>query len=330
MNNAKLWFGLLIATLVIFLFLIPIDTYDYHEFFLSLVCGGLSGFFLFMGLGKFESLQEITEKSPPTGPPTRKYAPFAPLPAIAVVILLLVIHSNRKADELKRYGVVTKGTVVGGESTTTTRRFQKSTSYDIKVVYADSTGKKYKFEDAVNGSEFNNLYQGAVVDVVYSRRHPALAETLLSDDALAKYTKVPRGNVSITHLLSIFEGKIKQDSMMLFLNTINYEWKTTDNPNTYVNEKRNLAIRFDGDELMYLEKVNLGDARSSFEKDLLLHDFKKKAIQAEGQTQEVYSKGDYVVVREQKSETTDAQGGLGFSLTVIDIFHLLRAADWEE
>jgi len=141
-----------------------------------------------------------------------------------VLVCVLVFHqSSRKQDELAAYGRLTKGKVVGGAATTTTRRFQSNTTYSIKVMYVDSLERQHTFDESVSGSDFSDLYEGAIVDVVYSKQHPALAKVVSEVRDLKAFVNVPSDTLTIGHLTAILEGNVPRDSMVQYLNAINYE-----------------------------------------------------------------------------------------------------------
>lgn len=323
-----IWTCLLAICLAIFFFWIPIDIYDNNTIVLSLL-GGFTVFAcLFMALGDFQSMYDIFAKPEPGEEEStaRKYAPAAVIPAFAISIILIFWHGDRAHKELAQNGILTKGTVVGGQSQTTTRRFRSNTSYDITVVYQDSLKKEHRFSESVSGSEFNDLYEGAVIDVVYSRIHPSLAKAVVSVDELAKYKFIPKENLRIDHLVSILEGKIKRDSILAFLNSINYEWHSIED-GQYLNDKLEIAIQLTNDGLAYVQKTNLVVVqmnRFSFEKDMLEQGFKKKASTVDGETAEVFYNDRYAVSKERKNYTNNSSNTLGFE--VLEVFRIVDAS----
>jgi hypothetical protein len=232
---------------------------------------------------------------------------------------LIFYNGDRKEDELKAHGVLTKGTVQNGSSTTSTRRFQKNTSYDLIFLYQDSTGKKHQFEQSVSGGEFGDAYVGQEVDIVYSKKNPDLAKAVLGLDELSKFRKIADGKIEIEQLIAILESH-QSDTIVNFLNTINYQWASTGD-GIYSNEKRDLVIKvFPGnDELAYLDNTNaFGNSNTTFEKSLETSGFKKKAVTENNETQELYYTDKYGVTKESKMVNTDGQ--IGFRM--VTIYHL--------
>jgi hypothetical protein len=323
-----IWLVALISNLILFFFIIPVDIYDHHDMMFSFTGGIISGACLFMFLGDFSSTYELFEKVEPGTPePTgKKLAPFAVIPGIILIIVLLFYHLDEKDSELSTYPILTKGSVFGGESTTTRRNFSSNTSYSVNIIYKDSLNHEHRFEQSVDGSEFRNLYQGAVVDVVYSKKHPALAKALMDIEDLSKVKKIPQGKISISHLMSILDGEVKEDSILEYLNSINYEWTKESEKGYYKNDKMKLAIKIfpEDREIAFLQTRNLlvVEGEDSFEKNITKEGFKKKANNVNGVEERYYYNDHYVVSKETK--TPEYRAGQGISMEGFEIFHITR------
>jgi hypothetical protein len=333
MNQRRIiWLSALLFDLILFFYLIPIDVYDRYEMFFSFLGAGIFVVCLFQVLGDFESLHEPFEKADPGVPvdPLRKLAPFSVIPGFILIFVLVFHHSGRKEKELAAYGVLTKGKVTGGQSTTTTRRLQSNTSYDIRVIYFDSLQRQHYFKEDVSSSEFNDLYEGATIDVVYSKRYPALAAAVLSVEELSKFKKIPQEEIAIDHLLAILEEKVKQDSLLGYLNSISYEWTASDEAGYYTNEKKEIAINVspDRNQLAYVQKTNLLAVDSAgFEASLVKQGFMKKASSVDGETKEFYYNDKYVISKQRKmSEMTENS----FAMNVFDVFQVAKIESLEE
>lgn len=320
-TRRKIWAGLTLFVIALFTVIMPVHIYDQYPIMFAFLGGGLLLVTLGQTLGDFDSVYELFEKDvdKTNEPVGRKIAPFAIIPGIIFSIVLIFYNGGRKEDELKAFGVLTKGTVQNGSSTTTTRRFQSNTSYDIYFLYQDSTGAKHQFEQSVNGSEFSNAYVGQEVDIVYSRKNPGLAKAILGLSELEKYMKIADGKIEVQQLIAILESH-QPDTIVNFLNSINYQW-TSSGSGVYSNEKRDLAIKvFPGNsELAFLDNTNaFGGPNSEFEKSLETLGFKKKAVTENNETQELYYTDKYGVSKETKMVNNEGQ--LGFRM--ITIYHL--------
>lgn len=313
---------------VTFYALIPVDVYERHDMFYSFAAGFLFFGALFLALGDFQSLYDLTSKPEPGEevPALRKLSPFAVLPAFVLVFVLVFHQSSRKDDELGAYGKLTKGKVVGGAATTTTRRFQSNTTYSIDVTYVDSLDREHRFKESVSGSDFNDLYEGAIVDVVYSKKHPALAKVVTEVSDLKAFVQVPSDTLGIGHLTAILDGSVPRDSMVQYLNAINYEWTGEASGYFFSNEKLKIAIKLfeNNSELAYVEQFNMmtgGDG--DFEKNLVKNGFKKKASSANGETQEFYYTDQYIVSKERKVGDHNTSGGMP-DFTAYWIYHVMK------
>ncbi|GCC50846.1 hypothetical protein SanaruYs_10650 [Chryseotalea sanaruensis] len=281
-----------------------------------------------MALGDFESLEEIFEnKKVDQGThPTRYLAPFAIIPGVIIVFLLTFHQSNRKSKELEANGVLTKGRVIDGQSQKTTRRFQTNTSYSIKVLYQDSKKTKHKFEASVSSSTFRNVYKGSVVDVVYSKNYPGLAKVISDIDELSKYKYIPKETVKAENLIAILTSKIRPDSVLQYLNSINYEWEKGKEANYYQNERLNLAVKIfpDEGEIVYVERTLLLMANQSetFENSLGKSGFNKKAQEVNGKSEEVYYNDKYLITKEPMKSDINSADFLSSSSFMV--YHLIK------
>jgi hypothetical protein len=321
--------SLSVLILVTFYALIPVDVYERHDMFYSFAAGILFFGALFLALGDFDSIYDLMSKPEPGEevPPLRKLSPFAVLPAFVLVFVLVFHQSSRKSDELAAYGRLTKGKIVGGKATTTTRRFQSNTTYSINVTYVDSLDRQHTFEESVSGSDFNDLYEGAVVDVVYSKQHPALAKVVTEVAGLKAFVNIPSDTLTIDHLTAILEGNVLRDSMVQYLNAINYEWTGESSGYFFSNEKLKIAVKLfeDNSELAYVEQTNMMLVEKSvFEANLIKSGFKKKASSANGESQEFYYTDKYIVSKERKMGERDNSSNGMFNVTAYMIYHVMR------
>lgn len=309
-----IWISLAGLVMIIFFGVIPIDNYDQHVLLYGFLCSILFFACIFMALADFRSLNELTDlieekevKFENPNRPQRKIAPFVIIPAIILPFILIFVQSSRVDSELKKYGVMTKGTVTGGESSTTSRRGQRSTSYDIKFTYKDSTNKSYNIEDGVNGDEFDKLYEGAEIDVVYSSLHPGLAEAVLSLKDLQKYKKIAVGDVSIEHIIPLLEGTVQGDSIVTYLNSVCYEWRVSDE-NYFVNDHKEIAIKLASDRsrILFIKQTTAYsyDPTPAFEQGLEKYGFKKKSSTTDGKTVELFYTDKYTITKDR--QTTEA------------------------
>jgi hypothetical protein len=332
-TRRKIWAGLTLFVVVLFTVILPVHIYDRHPILFAFLGSGLLALTLGQTLGDFDSVYELFEKEDTNVPQPagRRLVPFVIIPGIVFAIVLIFYNGGRKDDELAAFGMVTKGVIENGSSTTTTRRFQQNTSYDLIFSYKDSTGAKYVFEQSVNGSDFNDAYRGQEVDIVYSRKNPDLAKAVLNLDELASYKKIANNPIEVQQLISILESD-RPDTIVNYLNNINYQWVQA-NDGVYSNEKRNLVIKvFPGnEEVAFVDNSTAGyglsNKNSDFEKSLETFGFKKKAITENNETQELYYTEKYGVSKENKMIEPEGNS-IGFTMvTVYHVFHMSSLAE---
>jgi len=328
-RNRLIWFSLTGFVLVAFFLLIPLDVYEHHTMLLSFIGGALFFGCLFMALGDFQSIYDITESSSePTDDKLRKAAPFAVIPALILVFAFIMSHSSRVSSELKEYGILTKARVTGGESSSSTRRGHTTTTYDIRVTYYDSAKREYAAELDVSGSEFNDLYEGAIIDIVYSAKHPAVARPVLSLQEMAKYKKIAMGDVGVEHMIAILEGKVKPDSIKDYLNNVCYEWRQdADGGDYYINDQKKIAVAValdQGKVLLIKEVLAIAvDQEQLFEKSAEAYGFKKREANDGEKTVTEYYTDDYVITKQRKD--VDGQDSNDFlSRKALDVYSVIK------
>jgi hypothetical protein len=325
-----IWFSACALSVIIFWSLIPVDIYDSNSIIYSFVGGVIFSATLFQALGDFRSLEDLNSKASHATdksiPKERNLAPFVIFPGIVIVFAFVFHQSAKKEKELAANGILTKGEVTGGGITETTRRFKTTKSFDIKVAYRDSLKQWHWFDKSVSSSEFSDVYKGAKIDVVYSRKYPSLATAVFDIKELQKYTHVPDEKIDIHHLTAILEGEVKKDSILHYLNSINYEWKKAKEEGIYTNEKLKLIVKVfaDAQEIAYALESNLlmGKDADNFEAQLAEHGFKKKASNVNGESKEIYYSEKYIVSKERKVSEKNSDDL--FRLQSFTIYHILK------
>jgi hypothetical protein len=323
-----IWFSLTALVVVFFLAGIPIDAYEKHEMLYSFLGGFLFFACLFMGLGDFESIYDITETTAEhTDDRLRKLSPFAVIPAFVMVFVFVMSHSSRVSAEVKEYGVLTKALVTGGQSSSSSRRGRTTTTYDVYVSYTDSLKREYTAELDVSGSEFKDLYEGAVIDIIYSSKHPSLAKPVLSLGEMSKYKKIAMGDVGVEHMIAILEEKVKPDSVKGYLNTICYEWREEEGGDYFINDQKKIAIAValeQGKVLYIRETMALAyDQERLFEKSAEAYGFKKREMNDGEKTVTEYYTDQYVITKERKSVDGQDSGDI-LNKKALEIYSVIR------
>ncbi|MDJ1503464.1 DUF3592 domain-containing protein [Xanthocytophaga agilis] len=300
-TRRKIWLGSVIATLYLFWSGISIGTYNQYPGFLSFTGAALTALFLALFIGDFTSVYDFTEDIPKGSP--KGLAPLAIIPGIILIFVFWVHFDDRKDAVLEKEGVIVTANIVDGESTTTTRRFQSNTTYEVRVSYQPPKNRKYYFSQSINGSEFNSLYKGATIDVVYWKQDPSVSKALLSEDEIKKAFKIEDRKLEFQDIDKIFTAHMKQETILSHLNKIGYKWETQEG--IFVNERHKIALKIDEESqsMVYLEKLSIGHLNgSSFESSLRnAEDGFKKSARLVGEEERIsYESDHYIIFKEHK------------------------------
>ncbi|MFN8417164.1 MAG: hypothetical protein U0U66_12610 [Cytophagaceae bacterium] len=320
-NRQKFWLAFSAVVLIVFLKLIPIGVFDLSPIFWSFVGGILLFIGLFMAMGDYTSIDELTDKSEKAKKnltPGRKWAPVMVAPALIMVFVFLLVNSYRKSNVLETEGVFVKGYILDGDATTTTRRMRTSTSFTLYYKFIDSTGITRYGEATVSSSDFNSTYQGDEVDIVYWREDPSVSRVVMSQEDLVKFKDIPTGTIKLDDLIKVYSMS-SQDSIVNYLNSINYEWKYENG--LYINEGLQLAIKIEGEDIKALTYISQSHSQESIEKELVTKGFEKEATTENERAIYTYSK-DGVVIRKTNDMQKDNSSSYG-AFKIYDIYQLV-------
>lgn len=333
LTHKRIWLAISLSIIVFFIWGIPLGTYEGATVTICITGAVLLFISLFQYCGEYTSFDQIFKKQDPKIRESRgrRLSPFMVIPAIAFLLLLLVNFNLKKSYVLNHWGVLAKGTVVSGQTKSTTRKFKTRTSYKLKVKYIDSLGAKHYFNETVSAEDFYNTYQNEEVDIVYWREDPRIAKVVFKVEEIGNYKEIVTDSISVMHLTTILEGKINDDSIKDYLNTINYEWVNVSD-SVYQNSKLNLGLLYskEGERITYMQqnssmgfKVNEdGSPTNYFEKTLIQNGFKIQAAAKSGQLgSELYYSDTYVV---QKNQTTEFATSGSKSYTIYSLSKLSK------
>lgn len=306
-----LWLAMTIFILVTFFYFIPVEAYEKYKIIYSVAGGILFFVCVFQVMGNFETFYDFFHADTEQEKSSKRILALAVgVPSIILIFIFLFSHSVRKEHELSTYGKLTSGVITGGFSSTTKHRFQKNTTYSIQITFWDSLKAEHVFQASVTGEQFERRYEGEQVDVVYSTLHPSLATLVLDVNDLALYLKIPNEKLTVNRLLPILEGKVKQDSILHYLNSINFEW--TANGSSYQNKRRRISISCSAEQIVLkqLEVDNILKVhKNDFENSLREPDFKWTASGVNDEFTEIFYNERYTVKKQHKSEYFSRDSG---------------------
>lgn len=298
-TRRKVWLGAIISTIYLFWDGISLGIYNQSPGFFSFTGAALTALFLALFIGDFTSVYDFTEDIPKGSP--KGLAPLAIVPGIILIFVFWMHFSGRKEAVLEKEGVIITANIIDGESTTTTRRFQSNTTYEVRVSYQPPKTHKYYFSQSINGSEFNSLYKGATIDVVYWKQDPSVSKALISEEAIKKAFKIEDRKLDFSDIDKIFTAHMKKEAILSYLNTIGYRWETQEG--IFVNERQKIALKLDQEtqSMVYLEKLSMGHG-SSFESSLSdTEDGFKKSARLVGEEERIsYESDHYIIIKEHK------------------------------
>ena len=173
MNNRRIiWAAGLLLTFFLFFSWIPVGTYSQAPIFLSVLGAALFLFFLVQVIGDFYSWEELTTKDKSLQNWRHRVAPFMIFPAIGILIVFLIKLSAEETEELKRYGITTKGYIRDGNGFATRR----GGMFDLTVEFKDEKGNLQIIKKDVGEREFKRYSKGEQITVIYSQKHPNILE----------------------------------------------------------------------------------------------------------------------------------------------------------
>ncbi|OQP66738.1 hypothetical protein [Niastella populi] len=236
MNKRRVWWAIgLVATFLVFYVLIPIGTWSQAPIFFSIIGAASFLFFLVQLIGDFHTWDEFNTKDKSRHDWRHKVTPLMVLPALGMLILLIIRTVNDESNELKKYGVTTKGIIRDGSGFKTRR----GGSFDVTIEFKDENGRWLTVKESVSENEFRRYGKGQWVTIVYSKKHPNIVEILSSDSQVEEYTNVKSREFEIKDLKALLT--MKRNDVDSFLNTISYPW--TKHDSGWINERKSQFIR---------------------------------------------------------------------------------------
>ncbi len=177
---------LLSAALLVYIFfysVIPVPFVHGAQFFWAFVGGIGAGACIFFA-GKMSEDEKYNIDNYAEN--KRKETMFI-VPAVLVGIIGSIVMAfhfyTREDDFIKANPVMVDGVVLDGESRTSRR----SSTYELRVKFTDSSGNSHTQNIDVSSGEWNNAGKGMPVKVVYERENPDICELVLSTEDAKKY-----------------------------------------------------------------------------------------------------------------------------------------------
>ncbi len=285
MNKRKiLWFTGVVATFVLFYFLIPNSVYNQSPMIFSMIGAVLFTFFLIQTIGDFKSIREFNKPEPSEKRQAHNIAPWMVIPGIAMIFVFVMNFSSNEREELKAYGQKVAGTIVDGSSFKTRR----GGTYNVTVKFTTKEGKEMIVEESVGEQEFKSFYKGQEVELVYSSNNPKMVELLTNNATIEAYSGVKDRDISAKDLMKLVT--FTPDSVGTVLNDINYQWAYKQEDNAWVNQRKNLLIKVKSNEV--INYLSFSDAFSTFPQELEKQQFEQ--IDSEDEKVKLYENDEFL------------------------------------
>ena len=266
-RRKALWLSGVIATFMLFYFLIPNSIYNLSPLLLSVVGAALWTFFLIQAIGDFKSFREFNKPESAEKKLAYRIAPWMVFPGIVMVFVFVFNFSSNEQEELLAHGLKTKGIIIDGSS----MKSRRGGSYEVTVKFKTKDGKEMTVKESVGEDEFKRFYKGQEIELVYSSRNPAMLELLTNNNTIETYLGVKDRDINAKDLMKLVT--FSPDSVGEVLNTINYQWTYEKKENTWINERKNLLIKLQPNQTV--NYLTSGEAFMTFPMELKKQEFEE-------------------------------------------------------
>ncbi len=251
-----LWTTLSSAAFIFMLFVLPyFDVAVNHASafsFLGAAAVSFSGFLVF-----FYHRARREDFIRKYGRPKIRYAFILLLwvPGLVFYYIFSARFSAAQDDQLKQTQVEVTGRVVSG----TLHKMKKllsgaevgETAY-IAVEFETKDGQKIVVTKEVNASAFTHFYKDEEVHIIYSKANPHNIDLLDNDENVRYYKGTQEKDLDATDLMRLVN--LNPQNLGEELNKLSYGWSYLQGKDIWVNEKRQCAVGFRGNELIFIGK----------------------------------------------------------------------------
>ena len=239
---------LFVAMFYYFLFVLPAKiesaSIPYSLLGSMLIC--LFGILSFVYFGSWNK-----DKLRKTGGINLKFDVLFFLMMFPVIIMYFIINSvfeDVAQDMLKKNQIEVVGTVISNRATKTVSG--RITEIKIVVEFNTLEGEKIIADKEVSLYEFNQIYEGQEVNVVYSRTNPHSVDVLLFDDAIRKFKNSAERDITPRDLANLIG--LEKEQVGVELNKIIYGWEYDTNKKVWLNDRKGVGISVRESEVSYL------------------------------------------------------------------------------
>lgn len=171
-KESFVWGTVLILTVLLFLFWIPISLYNTASVITSMIGGAIVGGILYIFLKSLKSKDE-------------HYSPIGPAIVTAILISIVFIYNavTKETRLLQSEGIITTATIVDGYSIESRR----GGIYEITVRFKDERGKTLTVSTTIGENSFNKVGKGQEISVIYYPKDPNILNAILTEEDINNY-----------------------------------------------------------------------------------------------------------------------------------------------
>ncbi|WP_018342614.1 hypothetical protein [Cytophaga aurantiaca] len=293
-----IFIGLTVLAFLLFFFVLPIEFVENSPKIISIIETVILVVLIVQSICNFRNFEEL---NPPKQPVGKFQSPVedwrlstgvivgAVISVFVLLFIFISVHDSKIKSELKEYGVIVKGTVINGSST----KIKRSTTYDVNVSFHTLTNESLIVNKNVSAAEFQNLYEGAEIDIIYSSRKPSIVELLLSESTIKDYMNTEERETTLDDLITLLSFETNEKAGA-FLNKISYGWTYDSNEAIWSNERKSIAIKLEPKvALMSSNSSGLFFSNVYMKSDELLNDMKFKKIPSDDTQVKSYESDKY-------------------------------------
>ncbi|SDR94039.1 hypothetical protein SAMN05216490_0240 [Mucilaginibacter mallensis] len=255
-RNYYMWMSLSIASLFIFLFVIPFFDFAVgHVFALSFLGSALCCLFAFYTISHRKTWNENYVRK--IGKPKIHYQflPVLVTPGVVIYFLISFAFSTVQDHVLKDTQEATIGQIVSGSSLKI--RNLKGDEADISrlvVKFNTREGKTYIVTKDVPSYQFEKFYKGQEIHMIYSKINPNNVDLLADDNSVRQFENTEQRDITMPDLLHLIT--IKQSDVISELKKIHNGWQNAGNGNTWINESLKSIITLQQNKLAFVANDN--------------------------------------------------------------------------
>ncbi|MCU0440004.1 MAG: hypothetical protein MUC49_19125 [Raineya sp.] len=223
-NPYQKWLLYALIAFIIFLFLTPLTLYNSWGIWLTIFEALFCGFFVFMTTAKLNNFYELLNFQDDESKGTN----YAIIP-VCVVFVLIFIFSNffnyRINEAIEKYGIMTKATIVDGESKTSRSLRRSKETNELQVEFTTKKGEKCSYKTSVSKEIFSSVSKGLEVEIKYVPDSPEIFKLMVGNENVEKFKGISNRDLEFSDL----EMMINQSSQEIkqYLDSLSAGWEET-------------------------------------------------------------------------------------------------------